>query len=121
MNPALAPLIVEGLLSIVAAAVGVFVGKKGKPYGRVKLAVHVFFFAWLAVGMVFIAMGTLKAMSIVAVPVAVMVAALLALLVDGVRISFSKDAGKPESAVHKVSAIVMLLADICALLITALR
>jgi hypothetical protein len=43
MNPALAPFVVEGLLIIVAAVFGFLVGKKGKPYGIVKLVVPLFF------------------------------------------------------------------------------
>lgn len=120
MNPALAPFVVEGLLIIVAAVFGFLVGKKGKPYGKVKLIVHLFFVAWFTMGMVFILLGTIKAISILIIPVALMAVALLIQIIVGIRMLVSREAGKILPLLHKVSATVLLLSDICALIIAAI-
>jgi hypothetical protein len=121
MNVALAPFIVEGFLIIVAAVFGFLNGKKSKPYGKVKLVLHLFFFAWFTMGMVFILMGTLKMMTVVAIPVFVMAVCLLVQIFAGIRMLALKEVGKHLPLVHKISATVMLLADVCALIITAIK
>ncbi len=120
MNPAPAPFVVEGLLIIVAAVFGFLIGKKGKPYGKVKLIVHLFFVAWFTMGMIFILLGTTQAISILIVPVALMAITLLIQIIVGIRMLVSKEAGKSLPTIHKVSATVLLLSDICALIITAI-
>ncbi len=121
MSQALAPFIVEGLLIIASAVFGFLLGNKGKPYGKVKLFFHIFFFAWLTLGMVFIVVGTLSAISILIVPVALTVVMLLIELIVGIRMLVVNEVGKALPAIHKVAAIVMLLSDIWALIITVVR
>jgi hypothetical protein len=121
MNVALAPFIVEGALIVVAAIFGYLIGRKGKPYGKVKLVAHLFFFAWFSTGMAYILMGTLKEMSLVAIPVFAMAACLIAQLIVGIRMLTAKETGARLPLVHKSSAAAMLVADLVALVITALK
>jgi hypothetical protein len=121
MNVALAPFIVEGLLIIVAALFGFLLGRKGKPYGKGKLVVHLFFFAWLAVGMTFILQGALKQRTPATLLVLVMAICLVAQLLAGIGMLASRSVGKRLPMAHKIGASVMLLADVCALIITAVR
>jgi len=121
MNAVLAPFIVEGLLIIVAAIFGFLTGKQGKPYGKVKLVLHLFFFAWFTLGMVFILRGTLNELTLVSIPFFVMVACLLVQLFVGIRMLISKEVGKRLPAIHKIAAAGLFLADACALIITAIR
>ncbi len=121
MNAALEPFIVEGILILASAIFGVLLEKKGKPYGKVKLIFHLFFFLWLAIGYYFILEETVKAMSPTLISVIVMGVALLGVLVSGIMMLARKEVGKPLSSIHKVSAVVMLLADVWGLVIVALH
>jgi hypothetical protein len=121
MNVALAPFIVEGVLIIVCAVFGILLGRVGRPYGKIKLVIHLFFFVWLTIGFVFIFAGVAKETSPLLIPVTLMGLAILTQLFAGIKMLASKEAGKTIPTIHKVSAIVMLLSDICALIITALR
>jgi hypothetical protein len=121
MNIALAPFIVEGILIIAGAVFGFLLEKKGKPYGKVKLVFHLFFFLWLSVGYSYILAGTIKAMSPTLIPVIVMGVALLCQVIVGISMLAGKEAGKTLPTIHKVSAIVMVFADICGLIIVAVR
>ena len=121
MNVALAPFIVEGILILAAATLGFIMGRAGRPYGKVKLAFHLFFFAWLSVGYYFISAGMFSAMSPLLIPILVMGLGLAVQLVAGISMLARREAGTALPTVHKISASVMLLADVAALVITALR
>ena len=121
MNAALAPFIVEGILILAGAIFGFLLGKKGKPYGKVKIIFHLFFFLWFSIGYYFILAGTIKAMSPTLVPVIVMGIALLCQLIAGIMMLARKETGKTLPTIHKASAAVMLLADICGLVIVAVH
>jgi hypothetical protein len=119
MNAALAPFIVEGVLILAVSIFGFLLEKKGKPYGKVKLVFHLFFFLWLSLGYYYISVVTIKAMSPTLIPVIVMGVALLCQLLAGIILLARKEAGKTLPTIHKVSAVVMLLADIWGLVIVA--
>ncbi len=121
MNGALAPFIVEGILIIAGAIFGFLLEKKGKPYGKVKLIFHLFFFLWLSVGYCYILAGTIEAISPTLILVIVMGVALLGQLIVGIMLLARKEGGKALPTMHKVSTIVMLVADICGLVIVAVR
>ncbi|MDA8409283.1 MAG: hypothetical protein M0001_02705 [Treponema sp.] len=121
MNIALAPFIVEGILALICAVIGLLLWKARKPYGKVRIIIHVFFFAWLTMGYMFIFLGGIKAPSALMIPVVFIGVALLVQLVAGISMLASKEAGKTLPRVHGVSAIVMIAADIGALIMTALR
>lgn len=121
MNAALAPFIAEGLIIVAAAIFGFIIGKKGKPYGKVKLVFHLFFFLWFSMGYYFIFVGTVKSGLAVLFPVVVMGFALLCQIIVGIMMLTRKEAGKTLPTIHKVSATVMLLADICGLILVAVQ
>ena len=54
MIATLAPYIVEGIIILACAVFGFLLEKKGKPYGKVKLISHLFFFLWFSLGYYFI-------------------------------------------------------------------
>jgi hypothetical protein len=60
MSPAQLPFLVEGILILVAMTFGILLSRKGKPYGKVQLVVHLFFFVWFATGFGFILYGLSK-------------------------------------------------------------
>lgn len=121
MIATLAPYIVEGIIILACAVFGFLLEKKGKPYGKVKLIVHLFFFLWFSLGYYFIVSGTMKAMSSALIPVIVMGVALLCQLVGGIMMLARKETGKTLQAIHKASAAVMLLADVCGLILVAVQ
>ena len=90
MNPTQLPFLVEGILVLVTILLGFFLGKKGKPYGKVKLGFHLFFFLWFTVGFGFITYGlSLKSGSAVLyILVAVMGLAILMSVLTGVISGF---------------------------------
>jgi hypothetical protein len=106
---------------LTAGIFGILLGRAGKPYGKVKLFIHLFFFVWLAVGFGFIFAVTIKAMTPTLVPVAIMGLTILTQLVVGTLMLASKKAGKALQTIHISSAILMVLSDICAFIITGLR
>lgn len=121
MNVALAPFIVEGLLILAAAFLGVLLGRRGKPYGKIKLIIHLFFFVWFSTGYYFILAGMMKSMSSAFIPVAVMGIALLCQLIAGIFMLVRKQAPGALRVVHGISATVMFLADICGLVLVAIH
>jgi hypothetical protein len=121
MNVALAPFVVEGLLILAAAFFGISLGRRGKPYGKIKLIIHLFFFVWLSTGYFFILVGTLKSMSSAFVPVAIMGIALVCQLIAGILMLMRKRGPGVLRVIHGISASVMLLADICGLVLVAIH
>ena len=95
MNTAQLPFLVEGILMLTAGTFGILLGRAGKPYGKVKLVVHLFFVLWFSVGFGFITYGILTMSSAtkgIWIPVAVMGLAILTQLVTGIS-----DVGLQES------------------------
>ncbi|HUX40544.1 MAG TPA: hypothetical protein VMV83_05180 [Rectinemataceae bacterium] len=121
MKAELAPFIVEGVLIVISAIFGFSLGKAGKPYGKVKLVLHLFFFAWLTMGFAFIFPATLRAMSPVVIPVVIIGLAMAVQLVAGILMLAAKEAKRTLQQLHKISALVMILADIAALIITVFK
>lgn len=121
MSAALAPFIVEGVLIIVAGVLGILLEKKGKPYGKVKLVLHLCFFLWFALGYYHVFIGTIAAASAVLVPVAVMGLALIVQLAIGIVMLAAKEVKPAQPTIHKISTLVMLIADVAGLILVALR
>lgn len=116
MNNTQLPFLAEGLLVLAAAVFGFLLDRRGKPFGPVKVIIHLFFFAWFSVGFGFIFAGVLSAKTTAGIPalVAVMGAMILAQLATGIVMLASKRVGKALPMVHLASAIVLLLADVTA-------
>ena len=123
VSTAQAPFLVEAVLTGLAAVFGILVGKGGKPYGKVTLLIHLFFYVWLTVGFGFIVYGVsiASATTIVWILLAVMGVTIVIQLVTAVLMLNSEKVGKALPLVHIVSAVLLGLAGIGAFIITGLR
>jgi hypothetical protein len=122
MNTTQLPFLVEGILMLAAGIFGILLDRAGKPFGKVKLGIHLFFFVWLSVGSGFILYGLLamNAMQVIWIPVGIMVLMILIQLITGIILLASKTIGKLPK-IHLVSAILMVLSDIGAFIIAGFR
>ncbi len=123
MNPAQLPFLVEGILLLTAMVFGLLLHIGGKPYGKVKLAIHLFFFLWFTVGFAFILHGlfTMSVIKAIWIPIAIMGLAVLAQPVSGIVIMASKKAGNALPKTHLFFAVLMILSDISAFIISGLH
>jgi hypothetical protein len=124
MNTTQLPFLVEAILMLIAGIFGILLHRAGKPYGKVKLVVHLFFFLWFAVGYGFISYAiftTGSAAKGIWVPVAVLGLAILTQMVTGILALASKKAVTALPNIHLSSAILMLLSDICAFIMAGLH
>jgi hypothetical protein len=124
MNGTQLPFLVEGILLVTAGIFGLLLDRAGKPYGRVKLVVHLFFALWFTVGFGFIVYGIHAmggATKGIWIPVAVMSLAILTQLVTGILMLASRKTGLAFPKIHLFSAIVLVLSDICAFFMAGLR
>ena len=123
MNTARLPFLVEGILILAAMIFGILLSSGEKPYGKVKLVIHLFLFAWLTTGFVFIVYGlsTIDAMKVIWIPIVMMGLMILTQPVTGILMLASGKKGKALPRIHTVSAILMVFSDICALIIAGLR
>ena len=123
MNNTQLPFLVEGILMLTAMTFGLLLRRAGKPYGKVKLIIHLFFLAWFTVGFGFIVYGlsTMKATEGIWIPVAIMGLAILTQLFTGIPMLASRKVGKVRPRIHATSAILMFLSDACAFIIAGLR
>lgn len=121
MNLALAPFIVEGTLVVFAGLFGFLLRRSGRPLGKVKLGFHLFFFVWLAFGYYYILAASLGTGPALLACVLLMGLGLLVQLVAGILLLAARQPEPRLRSLHKVSAFVILIADLGALLLTALR
>jgi hypothetical protein len=123
MNPTQSPFVAEGILILTAGIFGILLDRAKKPYGKVKLVIHLFFASWFAVGFGFVLYGlfTMNATKIIWIPVALIGFAILTQLVTGILMLASTREGKAFPNVHLFSAIVMVVSDICAFFIAGVR
>jgi hypothetical protein len=122
MNTTQLPFLVEGILMLTAGIFGILLDRAGKPFGKVKLGIHLFFFAWLTVGFAFILYGllTMNAFQAIWIPVGIVGLMILTQLVTGIIMMASKNIGRFPK-IHLFSAILMVLSDICAFVIAGFR
>jgi hypothetical protein len=123
MNPVQLPFLVEGFLILIAMTFGILLSRKGKPYGKVKLVVHLFFFVWFAIGFGFILHGLSKGsvMNVTWIPVSLMGLTIMTQFVSGIVMIASRKAGKLLQKIHLASALLLLASDVSAFFITGLR
>lgn len=124
MNTTQLPFLVEGILLLIAGTFGLLLRRKGKPYGKVKLVVHLFFVLWFSAGFGFIIYGILSMNSAtkeIWIPVAIMGLAILTQLVTGIRMLASQKTGIAFPKVHLFSAIILVISNICAFIIAGIR
>ncbi len=120
MNNIQLPFLVEGILILAAAGFGLLLRRKGKPYGKGKLVVHLFFFLWFATGFGFILYALSAAqISVVAWGVVTLMGlAVVTQLVSGLVLLFVKSTAKSLPRIHLTSAIVMFVCDVAAFFLT---
>jgi hypothetical protein len=123
MSTAQAPFLVAAVLTGLTSIFGILVGKGGKPYGTVKLLIHLFFYVWLTFGFGFIVYGVsiASAPKIIWILLAVMGAAIVIQLVTAVLMLNAERVAKGIALVHIASAVVLGLSEIGAFIITGLR
>lgn len=120
MNTTQLPFLVEGILILASMIFGILLHRAGKPYNKVKLAIHLFLFVWFFTGFAFIlyALFTINVTMATWIPVALMGLMILTQLVTGILMIASKKAGKVLPMIHVISAILMLFSDISAFIAT---
>ena len=112
MNAVQVPLVVEAILILVTMTLGTLLGRMKKPYGKVKLPLHLFFAVWFAFGYYFVAqtVWTSQGFSGTGIAVLVMGIALLVQVLTGVRMLVAKW-GPQLPLVHGTSAVLVLVSD----------
>jgi len=123
MTQVQAPFLVEAILISLCMTVGFFLSRKGKPYGKVKLVVHLFLFAWLSVGYGYMFHGTftMPEMRFIRIPVALMGLFLLVQLTTGIIMLASSKVKRPLLMTHLTSAILALSSVTTAFFIVGVR
>ncbi len=116
------PFLVEAGILLVAMILGAFLGRKAKPYGKVKLGFHLFFFLWFSMGYYFLMqiLFTPRVWSGVGIAVAVMGLALVTQVVTGLILLLTKKPNKMLPILHGGSAVVLLIVDVTALFLAGI-
>ena len=122
MNQTQLPFLVEGILIVATMLVGFGLSRSGRPYGKVKLGIHLFLALWFSTGYGFIAysLGAHHPAAIVWVPVFVMGLAILAQLGTGFAMLAADSAGRTLLKLHIVASVLLLVADAAAFVLTGL-
>ena len=115
MNSVLLKFVVTGLYVLVNGSLGLWIGSKGKPYGKIKIGIHIILSLGVLAGFISIIyeLSTLnqpKTLAIIAL--IVMGLTLLCNLFTGITMALTKDLNKSFPTVHKTSTIVLLLSII---------
>jgi len=120
LNATQLPYLAEGILILASMTLGFLLRRAGKPYGKVKLIIHLFFVLWFTIGFGFVLYGHINMSGTKAtrVPVAVMGLMVLTQFVTGILMLASKRSGKTLPRIYLLSAMLLLLFDISALIIT---
>lgn len=119
MNTVQLPFLVEAILILAAGTFGFFLRRGGRPWGKVKLVAHLFFYLWLAVGYGYVVYG----LTMTSVPAAVWFPALLmgtavvAQVATGIVMLASKVVGRALLRTHVTSAVVMILSSLGGLVV----
>ena len=123
LNATQAPFLVEAALTGLAAVFGILTGKGGKPYGKVNLLIHLFFYVWLTFGFGFIVYGVAIAhvTQTIWVLVTVMGIMIVIQLFTAVLMLNAEKVGKGLPLVHIVTAFVLGISEIGAFIIAGLR
>jgi hypothetical protein len=123
MAAVLTQLGVTGLWVLVVAAIGIWIHRVGKPYGRVKLSIHILLTLFVLAGFIssFVSLSGLGQPSTVAtICLIVLGLALLSVVLVGIRMATSRELESNLPKVHAVSTVVILLSIIAAAIAVAL-
>jgi hypothetical protein len=123
MNATQLPFIVEAAILLVALVLGGFLGRKSKPYGKVKLGFHLFFFLWFTMGYYFIAqvVFTDRAWTGTGIAVMGMGLALLVQIVSGITMLARKERAAWLPWVHGTAASLILILDVTAFFLSGTK
>jgi hypothetical protein len=123
VSTAQAPFLVSAVLTGLAAVFGILVGRGGKPYRKVTLLIHLFFYIWLTIGFGFVVYGVsiASATKTIWIAVTVMGVTIVIQLVTAVLMLNAERVGKVLPLVHIVSAVLLGLSEIGAFIATGLR
>ena len=123
MNQTQIPFLVEALLILVAMVLGILINRSGKPYGKVKLGIHLFLYLWFSIGFVFIlpALPYAKLNAPILAFVALMGLAILTQAITGIWMIASKQPLKLLPKIHATSASLLLLSDIMAFILSGIN
>jgi len=112
------PFLAEGLLILATVIAGTALGKAGKPYGKLKLVIHIFLYLWFTTGLGFIVYGLSTATATVDHRIWGLVVLMclmdLTQLGTGISMIATRHKGKTRPMIHITSAFVMAFADVCA-------
>ena len=122
MNEEQIPFLVEGVLISISEVFGFFLSRAGKPYSKVKLGFHLFFYTWLSFGYGFISFGYFSrdTMSVIWIPVGIMGLMILIQLATGIIMIARTKVEKLILIIHIISFILMLLSVVCGFVIVGL-
>jgi hypothetical protein len=114
MNPTQLPFLVEGVLILVAMGLGAWIRATAKPYGKVRLGFHIFFFLWMTMGYAYIApaFAAHPGNPALWIPLLLMGVTLAVQLVSGIVALVVKVVPKSLPIVHGGSAAVLLLSTV---------
>ena len=114
MNSIQLPFLVEAILVAVTMLLGFLLRKAGKPYGKLKLVAHIFFYLWFTTGFWFIAstIAPSKVGLATSTLVGTMGLMILVQLGTGIAMMIARIPGKTLPKVHLVAAFALLFADI---------
>ena len=122
MNATQLPFLVEGILILTTMAIGFLIRRVGKPYGKVKIALHLFLYLWFAVGFAFIvsAPPIHNVSNLTWGFVAVMTLAILTQLGTGTWMLIWKASRKVLPKIHVASAALLLISDVVVFFLTGM-
>jgi hypothetical protein len=114
MNATQLPFLVEGILILATAGLGAWVRAKTKPYGKVRLGFHLFFFLWFTTGYGFIAsaFAAHPGTPSLWVPLILMGLAILTQLASGITALVVKAVPKALPMIHGGAAAVLFLSAV---------
>ena len=120
MNTEQVQVTVEGVLISATILVGFLLTRGRRPYGKVKLGIHIFLSLWFSTGFGFIAANLPKdhPNPILWIPVAIMGVAIALQWISGALLVFGAPT-RSRVKMHLVSAFVLLAADVAVLAVAS--
>jgi hypothetical protein len=124
MAQVLTQLLATGLWVLVVAGIGIWLDRRSRPYGRVKLWIHILLTVFVLAGFIssFVSLSGLgQPRTAATICLTVLGLALLSNVVVGIRMATSRELDSRLPRVHTVSTVVILLSIIAASISVALR
>ena len=119
MESVLNSLVVTGVFLIIAAAVGIRLGRSGKPYGFAKLAIHIILFILVLLGVIasiYKLQGMTDAGFYPKLSLYITLIALLTNVAVGIKMILGKRANATMIVAHKISTFIMALSLVASII-----